>query len=89
MKELAREELVNIVGQESVDKLEDISCHYVGEVTGWDKRAGMIEFQSILSTDDYVIKSYFYQTKEDFEQEGVELDELNWKIEFYTYEEQI
>ena len=81
---LTRELAIQEVGLEIVEKLEHKNCDFSGclQVDGDD----VVEFTASIAFtnsdgDDCHLIAYYYQMAEDME--GIELDQLDWKIEGY------
>ena len=86
---MTREELIQKVGIEYVDALENEACEPTSRLI-YDafepEHAGMVEFQSCIETEKGLISAYYYQKAEDME--GVDdLGDLNWEVDHYEYEE--
>lgn len=82
MKELTREQAIEIAGEKCINELDKKNCEWFSrnELTKKDEYTSLIEINN--NKYDFMTAHYF-QDSQKISNAEIELDNLEWKISFY------
>jgi hypothetical protein len=87
MKKLNREQAIEIAGIDAVEAVEAMNCEYTNRVTNGTEWHGYDEFSATYDIDDYATLTAYYFVASDDLKDVEDLSDINWKIEYYIYED--
>lgn len=84
MKKYTRAQAVELVGEESVARVESYNCDFTNRVC----ENGLVEFSSVTSAvdsdgDEVDLHAYYYQEQEALDAHD-DMSNLDWSISHYT-----